>query len=216
MANFMRTSFGGDQNIGLYGFATDKYCFLGMPCKKIKPVLDVPVYTCTILNTYFSGIFVTGNSHGIIISTAVKDYDIHRLRLHFDNILVLRTNYTALGNLVLMNDNGIILSSFLKKHKGEVKEFFGINCEIATIARQRLVGSVGKTTNRGCLLHPKVRQQEKNMIEDVLGVQADIGTVNFGSPYPSSGIIANTNGAVVSERTSGPELGRITEVFGFI
>jgi translation initiation factor 6 len=216
MNNILRTNFSGDQNLGLYGFATDKYCFLGIPGKKIKPVLGVPVYMCPILNTYFSGIFVAGNSQGIVISKPVKDYDMHRLRQHFKNILVLKTKYNALGNLILMNDNGAIISPLLKKNRHEIKHFFGLNCEVSTIAKQRIAGNLGLATNKGCLLHPKVRQYEKKVIEDVLGVSSDIGTVNFGSPYPGAGMLANTNGVVVSERTSGPELGRIAEVFGFV
>ncbi len=220
MNNILRMNLEGDPNLGLYGFATDSYCFIGTPPghigKKIKPVLGVPVHACTVLNTDLNGIFVAGNSHGIVISNPVKDYDIHRLRQHFENILVLKTRYTALGNLILMNDNGIILSPLLRKNRQYIKKFFGVNCEIGTIAKQKIVGNLGISTNRGCLLHPKVTQNEKKMVEDVLGVSSDIGTVNFGSSYPGAGMIVNSNGFVVSEQTSGPELGRITEVFGFI
>ena len=59
-------------------------------------------------------------------------------------------------------------------------------------------------------------EREKRLIEKTLGVDADITTVNFGSPYPGAGIIANSNGFVVSEKTGGPELGRITDVLGFL
>lgn len=220
MTNFIRTSFNSDPNLGLYSFATDKYCFLGLNnkkvSKKIKQTLRVPFYICPILNTNFSGIFVAGNSYGIVISKPVKYYDMYRLRHYFENILVLKTKYTAIGNLILMNDNGAILSPLLKKNKQEIKQLFCINCEISTIAKQRIVGNLGSATNRGCLLHPKVRQNEKKIVEDVLGVESDIGTVNYGSSYPGAGIIANSNGVVVSEQTSGPELGRIIEVFGFL
>jgi translation initiation factor 6 len=219
MQNFLRTSFNGDQNLGLYGLATDKYALVGVPgvAKKIRATLGVPVYFLPILNTNLAGIFVAGNSHGIIISKHLRDYgDVHRLKQHFDSILVLKTKYTALGNLVLMNDNGAIISPLLKKNKAEIRRETGINCEISTIAKQRMTGSLGLATNKGCLLHPKARKHEQRIIEDILGVSSDIGTVNFGSPYPRSGMLANSSGVVVSERTSGPELGRIAEVFGFV
>lgn len=65
-------------------------------------------------------------------------------------------------------------------------------------------------------MHPRTTDSEKRKIKDVLGVDVDIGTVNFGSPFPSSGAMANSNGFIASPESSGPELGRITEALGFI
>src|SRR3989338_1958402 len=206
-----RMNFNGDINLGMYGFATDKYCLTGFDDKKIRQTLDVPVFNCTILNMSLIGIFVTGNSHGIIISDVVDDYDSKRLKQQFENILVLRTKYTALGNLVLMNDNGIIISPLLRKHRKDISDFFGIPCEATAVSNQKVVGTLALTTNKGCLTHPKIRKKERETIERVLGVKSDIGTVNFGSPYPGAGVIANSNGFIASVQTSGPELGRITE-----
>lgn len=211
-----RMNFAGDPNLGLYGFATDGYCFLGINHKKVRHTLGVPIYPCTLLNTDFAGMFAAGNSHGIVISDYVEDYDMPKLSRYFDNILVLRTKYTALGNLILMNDNGIVISPLIKKHRKEISDFFDINCSVSTIAKQRIVGNLGIATNKGCLLHPKVRKNEMKIIEETLKVSADIGTVNFGSPYPGAGILANSNGFVVSETTSGPEMGRINEALGFL
>lgn len=109
-----------------------------------------------------------------------------------------------------------MISPLIKKHKKEIEKFFGVQCETSTIAGMNIVGNLGFATNKGCLLHPKAREKEKRVIEKTLDVDADICTVNFGSPYPGAGLIANSNGFVVSERTSGPELGRITDVLGFL
>ncbi|MBI3190668.1 translation initiation factor IF-6 [archaeon] len=214
--NFLKTNFNGDTNIGLYGFATDKYCLVGVNNKKIKPVVGVPVFVCRILNLDFAGIFVAGNSEGIIINDTVEEYEGYKLKAHFSKILVLKTKYTAIGNLVMMNDNGAIVSPLLKKHRKAISEFFNIPCESTTIAKQNIIGNLGVATNRGCLVHPKIRKNEKEIIERVLGVKSDIGTVSFGSPYPRAGIIANSHGFVVSEMSSGPEMGRVTEALGFL
>jgi len=213
---FLKTSFNGDTNLGLYGFATDKYCLLGFSGKKVKHVLKVPIYPCKILNIDMAGIFVAGNSHGIVINDVVEDYNIKSLQRYFDNILILKTKYTAVGNLIMMNDNGAIISPLIKKHRKEIEEFFGISCAVSTIAKQKIVGNLGIATNKGCLLHPKVRAKEKEIIEKILTVSCDIGTVNFGSMYPGAGLLVNSNGFVTSEKTSGPEMGRITEALGFL
>ncbi len=210
----IKTSFFGDSNIGLYGYATDKYCMLGCNSKnnkRIKEALKVPVNVFRFMNTEFAGLFSAGNSHGIIASKVIGFDELKKT-----GVLQLDTKYTAIGNLVLMNDNGIILSPFLRKHKAGIEKFFGLPCEVTTIAGLRIVGSAGVATNKGCLLHPKVKEKEREIIEKTLGVTPDMGSVNFGSYLVKSGIIANSHGAAVSDRSSGIELGKISEALGFV
>jgi len=214
----LRTNFFGDPNIGLYGFATDMYCLMGLrqkANKKAKSVFNVPLRVSTAMDTGFVSLFVAGNSSGLIVPRISEGYELNSLKKSFD-VLVIDTDYTAIGNLVLLNDKGIILSPLLRKHKGAIKKFFGLPCEISKIAGTAVVGSAAIATNNGCLLHPKVRASEKRLIESTLQVRADIGTVNFGSPFVKSGIIANANGLIVSDACSGPELGRINEALGFL
>ncbi len=210
----IKTSFFGDPNIGLYGYATDKYCMLGCNSKnnrKIKEALKVPVNVFRFMNTEFAGMFSAGNSHGIVASRVIGFDELKKT-----GVLHLDTKYTAIGNLVLMNDNGIILSPLLRRHKSEIEKFFGLPCEVTTVAGLRIVGSAGIATNKGCLLYPKTKEKEKEIIEKTLGVTSDIGTVNFGSYFVKSGIIANSHGAAVSDRSSGIEMGKISEALGFV
>ena len=216
---FLKINFDGDPNVGLYGFATDKYCFVGSDryTSKIKNVLGVKTYAFPLLNMDLVRIFCTGNSSGMIMPQVIEDYDpvAEKIKKNVQT-LVINSRYSSVGNLVLMNDNGILISPLIKKHLREIEKFFGLRCEITTIANMNLIGNLGFATNKGCLLHPKVKEREKKVIERMLGVDADITTVNFGSPYPGAGIIANSNGFVVSENCSGPELGRVTDVLGFL
>lgn len=217
---FLRTNFDGDPNLGLHGFATDKYCLVGSEkhVKKIRDVVKVHVHAQPALNMDLIRIFCTGNSSCMVMPKVFEDFDpdfIEKANKHAD-VLLIDSKYTSVGNLVLANDKGVVLSPLLKKHRKEIERFFGLRCETTTIARMNITGNLGFATNKGCLLHPKVKEKEKRMIEKTLGVDADITTVNFGSPYPGAGLIANSNGFVVSEATSGPELGRITDVLGFL
>lgn len=220
MPHVLRTNFHGDMNLGLYGFATDRYCLLGLNSKKIKAklknLLKVPVHSATVMDIELLGIFCAGNSKGIIIPHIMGDDEKKKIRKAVKNVFVLESKYTALGNLILMNDNGILISPLLRREKKKIADFFSLPCETTKIAGINVIGNMGLATSRGCLLHPKVRKNEQKTIEKVLGVETDIGTVNFGSPYPGAGIIANRNGYAVSEITSGPELGRITETLGFL
>ena len=205
----IRAKFGDDQNIGLYGFATDAYCITGMRNKALKN-LDVPLLEITMLGTRFCGIFSAGNSHGIAVSHTLDEHEIEDIRRFFKNILVLESRFNAIGNLVLMNDKGIILSPLLKGHAAKLQDFFGIPCCISRIAGTNVVGSAGIATNNGCLLHPNA-ESEIGLVEKTLGVPALAGTVSYGSMFPKSGIIANSKAILVADKSSGYELGRIEE-----
>ncbi|MFH0836791.1 MAG: translation initiation factor IF-6 [Candidatus Aenigmatarchaeota archaeon] len=217
---FNQMDFQGDNNIGLYGFATDSFCLLGFGNKKIKQqireMLNIKVYTATFLDINLAKLFGAGNSSGLILPSIIQNDDIEEFRKRFDfKTKIIDTNY-ALGNFVLMNDNGIVLSGVLKKHKDAIEKFFSLDVVISKIAKLDLVGSLGIATNKGCLVHPDVTDKEVGVIEKALNVSLNIGTVSFGSPYPGAGIIANSTGFITSKTTSGPELGRITESLGFL
>ncbi len=210
----IKSSFYGDPNVGLYGFATDSYGICGIKDKQLEKTLGAKFHFMPLYGTHLSGLFAVGNSHGIVAPDLLGKNDIAHMK-SITRVLLLDTSYTAIGNLILINDNGIIISPLLRKFKKGIEEFFSLRCEISTIAGIAVVGSVAVATNKGCLVHPKIRNNEKKIIEDVLGVKTAIGTVSFGSPFVKSGLIANKNGAVVSEESSGFELGNINDALGF-
>jgi translation initiation factor 6 len=70
---------------------------------------------------------------------------------------------------------------------------------------------VAVATNKGCFIHRDAKENEIKKIEEILKVKADIGTANFGSPFVGSCFFANSNGAVVGNSTTGPEIDRIYE-----
>ncbi len=216
--SFLRTNFSGDPNIGLYGFATDKYCFAGAGRKiaeRMERVLKVKIHSHSVMNTDFAGMFIAGNSRGIIAPKILEEYELDKIKKIF-KVMVLDSEFTALGNLILMNDSGIILSPLLRKHQRKIKDFFSLPCSVSAVAGINVVGSAAIATNRGCLAHPKIREKEVKAIEDTLKVKVEIGTVNFGSSFVKSGIIANSHGFIASNESSGPELGRINEALGFL
>ena len=218
--NFLRAKFSGDPNVGLYGFATDKYCLLGLePAKKIKKrmseILNVPIITTSLADTDLIGLFASGNSRGIILTKLVEKEEIAKLKsaLPDINVLVLKTVSTALGNLVLCNDNGCLIPKKFSKHKKEIVD--ALDCEVAdgTVAGLEIVGSAAVASNLGCLCHHETTEGEAEFLEGLLKAKVDVGTVAYGSPFIKSGLIVNSNGVIVAETSTGPELGRIADVF---
>lgn len=217
----IQTNFHGDTNIGLFAKASDKLCFVGnfvmdKTVEKMQDVLGVEVRKITIANTDLIGIFCVMNSNGILLPKIANRRELDffaRLKKEFGfNITLLPSRFTALGNLIAANDNGAIISKvFSQVSKRKIEDCLDVETDYSSVARQTIVGSLSVATNKGCLLHRDAEESEMKRIEDILKVKVDIGTANFGSPFIASCIVANSNGAIVGEQTTGPEVVRIAE-----
>jgi len=83
-----------------------------------------------------------------------------------------------------------------------------------TIAGLPYVGSLARATNKGVLAHPDIRPDEKELIEDVLKVPVETGTVNSGVRMVALGLIANDRAAVAGFATTGREMAVIGKGLG--
>jgi len=84
------------------------------------------------------------------------------------------------------------------------------------IAGYSAVGSACAATNKGFIHHPEATEQEIKTLEDIFKVKGASATINTGIPFVGRCVIANSNGFVVGTQTTGYELGRLEEGFGFI
>ena len=215
---FLKARFSGDANVGLYGFATDEYCLLGQDPQKLKvkmqTTLKTKVKVSTVAGTQFVGLFAVGNKNGLLLPNIVEDEEIETIKKFFDmNIAILDSRETALGNLILCNDKGCIISEKLRKFRMEISSILGCETEVGSIAGTDIVGSVAVANNKGCLCHIDATTEEMKQVEDILRVRTDVGTSGFGSPFIKGGIIVNSEGVVFSDTSTGPEIGRFEEVF---
>jgi len=226
MPRVIQTDFQGDHNIGLFAKSSDKLCLAGNVLSgktmgKIENVLNVPIENILVSNTDFCGIFVAMNSNGLLLPKIVYENEVKRFKeigkRYGLNIEILRSKYTATGNLILCNDNGAIVSSlFSRNDRIKIKDCLDVEIEASTVAGINTVGSSGIATNKGCLLHRDAKDSEISLIKSLLKVDVDIGTANFGSPFVGSCIVANSNGCVVGLSSTGYEISRITETLKFL
>ncbi len=214
-----KLAFSNDPNIGLYAFATDGYCLVGEVMKKeadkLHEALNVKIIQNKISGTDLPGIFCAGNSNGILVPEIIRNRELESLKKQA-NVLVLEGRHTALGNLVLANDKGCLISEKLAYQKNKIQDFLGVKTEISTIFGIDLVGTYGAANNKGCLTAKNITEHEQRVLEDVLKVKSGPATVNFGYSYVKSGVITNSSGLLVGFQTSGPELERISDILGFV
>ncbi len=209
---FRKIDVDGDPNIGLRGFATDEYAIFGREIPEAE-ILEAEIHLIKIAQTELAGIFAAGNSNGIILPYLIEREELEEIKKLGLNFAVLKTKETLMGNLVLCNDKGAVISPLLKRWKREIESTLNCEVEVGKIANLSIPGACGIATNKGCLLHREAREEEINLVKEVLKVKVSIGSVG-GSPFVKSGIIANSNAVLVGENATGPELERIMEVLG--
>ncbi len=217
---FATLNFQNNPNIGLFAFATDSFClannFIGeKEAALIHKILQVPVHRTNMLGTGLIGIFCGGNAKGIVISDRIHHEEIGGIKKKCD-VLVLETKHTAMGNLILANDKGCIISKELESLRQDIGAFLGVETKVGTIGGMDLVGSLAIANSKGCLVHKATTAKERDLIAKTLGVAVSPGSVNFGNQWIRSCLIANSHGFIAGDQTSGPELGFVSETLGFV
>jgi translation initiation factor 6 len=177
--------------------------------RKLEQCLSVKVIRTTIGESVLIGALANANSNGIVLPNLTTEEEIKTIKSAFPdiNVTVMETKRTAYGNMVLTNDYGAIVDPRLKdKDIASISDTLGVEAVPGEIAGLPYVGSLAIATDKGVLAHPLLEEEEKKLLESVLKVQVDVGTVNCGIPYVATGLIGNAHGALAGYVTTGPEL----------
>ncbi|MFX1380707.1 MAG: translation initiation factor IF-6 [Promethearchaeota archaeon] len=219
----LRTQVYGRSLIGVYLTANNAYILypstlLKSLLKKFKTVFEEPFFPLTINNSNLLGVYTASNKYGIIVPHIIREDELNNLKSYLNdsyNIGVLKSIDNAFGNLILCNDKGAIISSFLEKYKTKIADILNVETVVYEFADFYLPGSISLTNNKGCLIHPLSTDDDIEFISSVLKVnEVDVSTVNRGVPYLSSGAIVNDKSGIFGIDCTGPEMMRITSVLG--
>ena len=211
----------GRSLVGVFLTANNSYILypptlLKPQLKKFKSVFQEPFYPLTINNSNLLGAYSVSNKYGIIVPHIIREDELNNLKSYMNdssNIGVLKSVDNAFGNLILCNDKGAIISSFLERYKSEIEDILNVETVIYEFADYYLPGSISLANNYGCLVHPLSTDEQIEFISSILKVEeADVSTVNRGVPYLSSGAIVNDKSGIFGSYCTGPEMMRITSV----
>ena len=199
MGLFSRTN--NDTLLLPFGFAETK-------AKKLKEYLDVEkIIHVSIAGTRLIGPMTVMNNNGILLPYTVSDDEIRILKQTGLNVDRLKSKFTAVGNLISANDKGALVSNLFKGEADQnIKDILGVPLQTFSIGGYVQVGSMIVATNAGAIVHPIANDWEISRISEILQVEAEPATVNGGSPFLSSGILANFSSVIVGNLTTGPEL----------
>jgi translation initiation factor 6 len=219
----LRAALSGSSYVGVFARATDD-CVLVRPdmddelVADFEAELEVPAVRTTVAGSGTVGALAVGNENGVLVSSRVTDRERERIE-EASGLPVeeLPGRINAAGNVVLANDTGAYVHPDLSRRATRsVEDALDVPVERGDLAGVRTVGTAAVVTTRGVLCHPKSTDEELDYLEDLLGVPADIGTINYGGPLVGSGLVANSFGYVAGNDTTGPELGRIEDALGYI
>jgi len=208
----------GNENIGLFALATDKYIIvpddsIDTESMKVKKIIS------SAYETPLNGLFFAGNSNCLIVPSNIDSDEINNLKSSLPkevNLYLLNTKENALGNLILSNNEVSFISPVLESKKDQIQKAFGTKTYILDMEDKILPAIFFVLTNKGFLCSNDVDEKYLKFIEEKSGLEGDWGSVNFGSIFLKSGLIANSYSYIAGGRTTGPETSRIDKCLGFI
>lgn len=216
-----RLSVYGNNNIGVFFSPTDKYVLApsNIPYKIVRileDILKVKVLQINLYDSVLLGVLTIGNSNGLIVPYYTSTEEINYLKNELEvNVEVMPSKITALGNVILANDNAAIVSPELsEKDVKVIKDVLNVEVVKQSIAGYKVVGSVAVANNKGCVVHPMATEEELKNISEILKVKVDVGTINAGFPIVGVGIVANSNGILIGSASTGPEIAHIERILG--
>lgn len=207
-------------NIGLFAKTNDRiiivpFGFAKTKTAKLMEYLNVEeeLYT-SVANTRLIGPMTAMNNNGILVPSITTDEEILILKGAGLNVDRLKSKFTAIGNLISANDNGALVSPLFKGEVDQqIRDSLGVPVHSMTVGGFIQTGSMVVATNAGAVVHPKATEYEIKVISEALQVQVEPVTVNGGTPFLSSGILANSKSVIVGDSTSGPELIMLSRIF---
>ncbi|MDO5821192.1 MAG: translation initiation factor IF-6 [Methanobrevibacter sp.] len=217
-----RMNLTGSPNLGVYISVNDEVAIVPFNLSTevediIKETLEVDTIKTSIAGCNLNGALAVGNSNGFVVSPYINEKELQTLEDAGLNVSLMPGKYTAVGNIIAANDHGAIVGPKVgEKAVKVIEDTLKVPVEISSIADSNIIGSSSLVTNKGFLVHRDATYEELDFVEEVFKVEGNIGTVCKGMPLVGACGIANSQGAIVGESTTGPEMARLEESLGFL
>ncbi|HIE41582.1 MAG TPA: hypothetical protein EYP80_02855 [Candidatus Aenigmarchaeota archaeon] len=206
-----QTNFFGNSTLGLLAIVTDNHCYLPPNMKErqienIAKFLNVEIKITSFYSSFLLGLFGAANSNYLFVPTIVKDLETKNLN---KKIIKIESVFNTLGNLVLCNDNGIVLSPYLSKKADFFKEYIKLNVGVTTIGNLPFPGILAVVTNKAGIVYKNCRNEELDILEKTLKVK--FKRCEFYEGFPGAEFLANSNGLIAPRYLKAQELAEVQE-----
>ena len=191
-------------NVGMCALPNDKICFVGSFSdpdfkNKIKETLEVN----EIIETTFNGfntlpMIACINNKLAFVPKPFLEKEL--LESYGFEVIELNVPY-LIGNLIIMNNKGIIFSKILK----EFAPSFDAHVVEELCGNKDVIATQVFTNDKFFIVSPNVKSEEYQTLKEVLKVDGLITTVNYGSVFIKDGILGNNKGIILGNKTSNRE-----------
>jgi translation initiation factor 6 len=214
-------TFAGDPNIGVFARVVGDIAIVPPESTDefktaVRDALDVTLVETTIQGSAIIGSLVAGNSRGVVVSGLATEEEIGLLSEHRE-VLLLTESMNAAGNVIMANDTFAAVHEDMPADLAKtIGEFLGVKVIHLTLGGVKTVGMAGVATNKGIIVHPRATERQIAVLEEIAKVPVGTGSINMGGALVGTGLLVNEKGYLAGNATSGFELGRIEDVFGFL
>jgi translation initiation factor 6 len=214
-------TFAGDTNIGVFARVLGNIAIIPPESPEefkaaVRQALNVEIVETTIQGSAIIGSLVAGNSRGIVVSGLATDDEVDVLAEH-RKILLLNESMNAAGNVIMANDTFAAVHQDMPVDLAQaIGEFLGVDVIHLTLGGVKTVGMAGVATNKGVIVHPRATERQIAQLEEVAKIPVGTGSINMGCGLVGTGLLVSETGYLAGNATSGFELGRIEDVFGFL
>ena len=218
-----RLTIQGNNNPGLVCLAQDDFVLAPSNLQdsiisKLESALETEVITLSVGGTSLIGALLVANSKIIIAGNLLNQSEMDILSTLNREVFVFNSKLNAVGNTILMNDKAALVSKGYSNREVDIlRDNLDFEVNKGQIWDMSIVGSAAVVTNYGMMIHPSADDDTISELKKYFKLEeVKRGTINRGNPFVGSGFIVNSNGAVAGGDTTGIELGRIDEAFGFM
>ena len=217
--NAAKYAINGSDCVGAFALATDKYVFVGRSAtegskKFLSTMLGVEAIDMSIGGMDFIGVLARANSNGMLVSNLTTDREMDAIRgmkLGI-NIEVLGSTLNAVGNNMILNDRvAIVNPEYSRKDMATIGDVLGVEVIGSSIGSFKTVGANDILTNKGLVINNHASDEEKEKLDKETGFDSVRSTANMGSLGVGIAVVANSNGALIGDTTTGYEFSRIVD-----
>ncbi|MGI0141427.1 MAG: translation initiation factor IF-6 [Candidatus Micrarchaeales archaeon] len=215
----LRLTIDGSSYVGAFAIATDKFALVAnnAAAKKVTAIeqtLGVKAVKSTLDNSSLIGIYAVGNSSAVLLPFTSYHSEVEHIKKELKelDIEVFKSDMNALRNNILANDKiAIINPHYSQSDEKQIADLLGVETIRMVIGGYSTVGANNILTNKGVVLNNRVTEDEKRELEKIFKMDSEQSTGNTGSLNIGLCTIANSNGLVAGEHTTGFELARMAQ-----
>lgn len=206
----------GNPYIGVYCVASNKHAFVPRDIEDslfeaIEESLEVKALKFSVSSATIIGALTAMNSNGVVLSNFASDEEIDLVPKGLE-VARMQEKFNAAGNNILVSDKAALVNpGVLGETLKTLRDVFDVEVLRGTIAGVATVGSVAIATGKGIICHPRATEDNIETLNDLFKVPVTLATLNYGTPWLGACAIANDKGAVIGEKTTPIEIGKIED-----